>query len=284
MARRRVIVGVGEAMLAEHSDGDVPAGLALLIPMRAVLLGHEGIAISRLGQDATGNALLGMLRGAGVDVSHLQTDPDLATGRLQRRSVGEQRHADAQLAYDNLQWDSDLSDVSQRADAVVFSALARSGGQTRSTTDRFLAECALAIRLYDLTSRAAAGVGRGLAMSGLKLSEAAVVDDAALRVLVPGAEDKPTREAATEVIRQGDLTFLLVAEPGRPLEAHAATSSWAGQGVFERSSHESSIVGFLHGILAGWEIGDALQLAERVGRHAADHPGQPAPQELLERV
>ena len=51
MARRRTIVGIGEALLAEHPDREEPAGLAPLVAINAILLGHRGLAISRLGQD-----------------------------------------------------------------------------------------------------------------------------------------------------------------------------------------------------------------------------------------
>ena len=138
MGRRQTIVGLGEAR-AERTDGDEPAGLALVVPINAVLLGHEGIAVSRLGQDRTADLLIERLQALGVDVSHLQRDPDLATARVSTRSVSSHRGIDTQAAFDNLQWDFDLSDVAQEADAVVFGVLGRQSGQARSTADRFLA-------------------------------------------------------------------------------------------------------------------------------------------------
>ncbi|MHC4128850.1 MAG: hypothetical protein ACYSUA_11905, partial [Planctomycetota bacterium] len=141
MARKRVIVGIGEALLAEYPDREEPAGLAALVPIQAVLLGHEGIAISRLGQDRAADALLSGLRERGVDVSHLQSDPDLATGRLVIRALGGATLLDAHAAYDQLQWDFDLADIAQGADAVVFGALIMRSGQARSAVDRFLDEC-----------------------------------------------------------------------------------------------------------------------------------------------
>ena len=105
MARKRTIVGLGEALLAEHPDREEPAGLALLVPRYAVLLGHEGIAISRLGQDPAAQELIAQLQVLGVDVTHLQSDPDLATGRWFVRSNGaETFHSlDSEAAFDNLQ-------------------------------------------------------------------------------------------------------------------------------------------------------------------------------------
>ncbi|MEE8155291.1 MAG: hypothetical protein V3T53_10105, partial [Phycisphaerales bacterium] len=75
MPRPRVIVAIGEALLAEFPDREEPAGLALLVPLYAKLLGHTGIAISRLGQDATAERLLALLQSQQIDASHLQSDP-----------------------------------------------------------------------------------------------------------------------------------------------------------------------------------------------------------------
>ena len=282
MSRRRVIVGLGEALLVEHADREEPGGLALLVPQYAVLLGHEGIAISRLGQDEAARQIIGKLREAGVDTSHLQSDPDLATARLLRRSLGGRNSLVDQAAFDSLQWDFDLADVAQRADAVVFGALAGRSGQARSAIDRFLDECAIALRLFDLTCRHGDELNRSRVISGLKHSDVLVVDNAALDTLLPGAAGKPPREAALEWLRTGELDLVLFAQEGQPLAAHTSASSWTGDAAHHPDAHEASIVGFLHGMLSGWEVPAALRLAEGLGRHARDHRGEPPPPELLE--
>lgn len=280
MARRRVIVGIGEALLMEHPDGDEPAGLAMLVAMRAALLGHDGIAISRLGQDDAGIALLEKLGSLGLDVSHLQTDPDLPTARARAGAAGRGR-PDAGFAHDNLQWDADLADVAHRADGVVFGALTRESGQARSTTDRFLAECTLALRLFDLTDSPGDRINRGHALSGLRLAEAAAITGPGLAQMVPGARGGSPRDAAVEMIREGELAFLLLASDQAPYEAHTATSSWSGEHVLGREAHEAVVVAMLHAVLAGREAHDALRFAEQMGRHVADHPGEAIPAEML---
>ena len=205
MARRRVIIGIGEALLAEYPDREEPAGLAALVPLHAVLLGHEGIAISRLGQDRTADALVSALRERGVDVGHLQSDPDLATGRLLIRALGEPTLVDAHAAYDQLQWDFDLADLAQGADAVVFGALIRRSGQSRSAMDRFLDECKAALRVFDLTNRAGPELNRGQALSGLRHAEVAVADDHAINSLLPGDDERAPQDAARELLRLGGL-------------------------------------------------------------------------------
>jgi sugar/nucleoside kinase (ribokinase family) len=283
MARRRVIVGIGEALLAEHPDREEPAGLAALVPVQAVLLGHDGIAISRLGQDRAADALVSGLRERGVDVSHLQSDPDLATGRLVTRALGGATLLDAHAAYDQLQWDFDLTDVAQGADAVVFGALIMRSGQARSAVERFLDDCKATLRIFDLTNRPESELNRGHTLSGLEHAEVAVVDDFALKSLLPAANGKPPQDVVPELLRLGRLDLVLVAQEGRPPSAHTAESSCTGASPHRRDTHEAAIVGFLHGALGGWGVAASLDLAQRVARYALEHPGQPAPAELLQR-
>ncbi len=262
---------MGEALLAEEDEREVPAGLGLLVPIYAVLLGHEGIAISRLGQDAPAAAILRRLGEIGCAVGTLQSDPDLATGRARLDSLGGRRLLDSQAAFDNLQWDFDLADVAQRADAVVFGGLARRSGQSRSATDRFLAECRHALRVYDLTARSDPGLDRSEAISGLHFADVAVLDDLAVRQVVPAASGRGPRDAATELLRLRELRYVVLAQDGRPLEVLSGGTWHIGNAPHERRGHEAALVGLIHGMLAAWDTPAAIGLAERFARHAREH-------------
>lgn len=285
MARQRVIIGIGEASLAEYPEGEAVAGLAALVPIAATMLGHRGIAISRLGQDAAADELVRRLREAGVDVDHLQSDPDLATGRVaaSRRERGPRGDDGAPVAWDNLQWDFDLADVAQVADGVVFSALGRRNGQARSTSDRFLAECRRAVRLHDLTRRPAGGLDRARVLATLRGVEGAAVDDSALELLMPGSLGAGPSEALAQLLRQTGLDFAVRCQPGAPLVVHSAEGMWTGAVPVSAPQHEIAIVGLLHGALCNWSWPDAIALSERLAAHLAAHPHQKPSDELLER-
>ncbi len=45
---------------------------------------------------------------------------------------------------------------------------------------------------------------------------------------------------------------------------------------------KAAIIGFVHGILAGWKMQACVDLAERFGAHVRDRPDQPPPPELLQ--
>lgn len=255
--------------------------MALRVPIAAAMLRHRGVAISRIGQDAAAAELLRRLRALGVDVDHLQTDPDLATGRAVPRL---QRGGDGTpLAWDNLQWDFDLSDVAQVADAVVFSDLGRRSGQARSTSDRFLAECRRALRVHDLTRRPASGIDRTRALGTLRTVEAAIVDDAALSQLLPGTVEAGPDAAMAALRRLAGLALVVRCEPGAPVAVSSAEGAWTGRRAHTRKEHEATIVGLLNGAIDGWTWPDAIALAERLAAHAAAHPSQIPPEEILKR-
>ncbi len=285
MARQRVIVGIGEAALAERLDGEEPTGLALLVPIAAAMLGHRGVAISRLGQDAAADELVRRLRASGVEVDHLQSDPDLATGRAPavRQDRGPRGDDGSPVAWDNLQWDFDLIDVAQIADGVVFSALGRRNGQARSTSDRFLAECRSAVRLHDLTRRPAGGLDRGRVLTTLRGVEGAAVDNAALTQLLPGSGGPDPTAALGLLVRQAGLEFAARCEPGAPLVVHTAQGTWTGSASHGAAQHEIAVVGLLHGAMSGWPWPDAIALAERLATHAAAHPHEKPSDDLLRR-
>ena len=283
MTRPRVIVAIGEALLAEYPDREEPAGLALLVPIHAQLLGHAGIAISRLGQDDTAERLLALLRSLQIDASHLQSDPDLPTGRL--RSVGSSAShtKDGRAAFDELQWDFDLADVAQKADAVVYGALARRTGQCRSVVDRFLAECDSCLRVLDLTNRPDHDEQRTAPTSGMNFADVVVVDKSALAAVAPSTIGKPTPEALRELLHQSDSQVALWAQPGDPLALYTADASWTANQPLGDEAREATVVGLVHGMLSGWDLREALHLAQRVTQHSIEHRGQPPPDELLSR-
>jgi len=276
MVRTRVIVGVGEAFLAETNDREVPGGLALVVPMHAVLLGHTGIAISRVGQDSSAELLVGALRDHGVDVEHVQSDPDLATARARLSDNGGVDRLDPHAAFDNLQWDFDLQDVAQRADAVVFGVVARRSGQARSATDRFLDECSRAVRVFDTTGCTGDDQDRAHVLSGLRHAGVVVVDDASLGLIQPGAAQR----AASDLLQPG-LDVVLVAQEGRPLAACTTSTCQETDLPHQRRAHGATLAGFVHGTLAGWDVKASIQLAQRMAQHELEHPGQSPPPEWL---
>jgi sugar/nucleoside kinase (ribokinase family) len=286
MARQRTIVGIGELLLTEHADRVEIAGLAAKFSLAAQRFGHVGVPISRVGQDVAANELLTQLKSAGVLIDHLQSDPDLPTGRMVIRSIAgkTKRTLQPRAAFDNLQWDFDLDDVAQQADAAVFGQLAQRGGQTQSIIRRFLGECGNAIRVFNATNRADDVMDRAQLRSYLEHADGLIADRIALKTLVPSWDEKQPRDAATDLLRGGALAFVVSIEPGdctQTFTIHTTSLSSVAPRTCAAAQHEIAIVAILHGMINGWDSARSLELACAAAEHAAKNPNEPLPANLL---
>ncbi len=267
MPRQRVIVSIGEALLCEYPDRTEPGGLAFSAALAAVKAGHRGMAISRVGQDAAGEQIVRAVHDAGVGVDHVQTDPDWPTGRLVTRSLAGKvtRTITPSAAFDNLQWDFDMVDVAQHADAVLFGHLARRGGQSRSVIKQFLAECQSAVRVFDLTNRAGEALERGEAWSGLEFAEVVVGDEAALRALVP-ASGGDRAAAARELARSFRVQTVIAVQRDATSNverfvAHSSDATVEMKDRFPGAHHDRALIGFILALLNGAELLACVQAA-----------------------
>jgi sugar/nucleoside kinase (ribokinase family) len=283
MTRRRNIVGLGEAVLLERPEGLAPSGLAADVAIAAARLGHAGILVTRVGQDAAGAELLELLRAAGADTTHVQSDPDLPTAReIDRgRGIRVRRYLETTAAFDNLQADFDLEDIAQQADAVVYGLLTRRSGQTRSEENRFLAACAAAVKVFDLTNRGPGVIDRGHAEAALEHADIAIVDDAALGALRPGSRGRSLAERGQELARSAAIQTVLTVEAGA---AQCAIGLFGGDSAIRvaippgRESHATWVVAMLDGMLRSEAVDTAIQAAARAASLSAQRVGAPIPE------
>ena len=277
MFRQRVIMAIGEAILRELPDRDTPVGLAVEIPQYAVAAGHKGVAITRLGQDPAGDRLVELLRESGVAVEHVQRDPDLATAREVSRRGELIRPRDSEiLAFDNLQWDFDLVDAGQIADAVVFGAFAMRTGQARSTIDRFLSECTLAFRLANLATGNPEHVTRESVEACLRGADVVLADAVVLKLAQPSIDPADWDDAAARLLKRYDLRAVVVRDAGLPWRAVTTAGVAEGPPASDADRPEAGVIGLLHGMLAGWSDADTLALAARLDAHAGGDEIPPA--------
>lgn len=271
MARERVFVSIGEAFLIERS-GEVQAGGLAIAYSRAASAepNCRGMAVSRVGQDAQGGELLRLARGQAISIEHVQTDPDLPTGRLITRSIAGRPSTTltANAAFDNLQWDFDLVDLAQRAEAVFFGQFARRGGQTKSVIKQFLHECGsggvgAALRVFDLTNRVSDAVERSEAWSGLDFCEVLVTDERGLSALAPPSAGDAAA-AAKELFRGTALQVIVTcAKQGERERVRAITRSEASEAgeAFDGANHERAIVRMIAALIDGQSLGASVRSA-----------------------
>ncbi len=153
-----VLVGIGEVLwdllpVGAHLGG-APANFACI----AASLGATGVVVSRVGDDQLGHEALAGLQRHGVDGSFVQTDVVHPTGsaRATLASDGSAGFEIAQdVAWDYLQWTSELAKLAGQADAICFGTLAQRSPASRETIRRALGcsrpEC---LRILDVNLRA----------------------------------------------------------------------------------------------------------------------------------
>jgi fructokinase len=151
------VVGLGEVLWdmlpGRACIGGAPANFAYI----TTLMGDQGIVASRVGEDSRGIDALQRLEELGLDIEHVQTDPQHGTGvvnvTLDSQGVAqyEIKHP---VAWDFLQWNEDWQQVALQADAICFGSLAQRSEQSRTTIRKFLkAASAATLKVFDVNLR-----------------------------------------------------------------------------------------------------------------------------------
>ena len=153
-----LLAGIGELLWDIYPDkGEkFPGGATFNCVHHARLLGHEGIIVSRIGNDSAGNELLTHLDNGGFKREFIQVDDIRETGYVTVRldNKGEPAFQCSESApYDYLEWDERFVELAQTADAVVFGTFGQRNKQSASVTQRFLALCTNAVKVFDVNFR-----------------------------------------------------------------------------------------------------------------------------------
>ena len=311
MPRQQTIVGIGETVLVEGGEQSQVEGIAAVAAVQALRFAQRAIAITRIGQDPAGDEIVRVLRETGVDINHLQYDPDRPTARRRRMGLAGRTSVDASTssAFNHLQWDFDLADVAQITDAAVFGLVSQRDGQSRSVIARYLDCCTHAIRLCDLTNRDEAPLDRRIVDAALNHSDAVVVDETALQRTVPSSTQRPYRDAITQLLKQHRLAFAISIEPAatsdngqgsgelpsadddasqatqhtqnRRVVLHSADDAWSAHSDYDANTHMTAVMAVLHGMLIAWEPARTMQLVDDVTAFTAEHGNDAIPDRML---
>lgn len=275
MATARTIVGIGEVMVADVRGDISVTGLAARMAMEAARFGHRGIAVSRLGQDDDARLAIDQLRDTGVDVAHLQSDPDHATGRVTIRSImgRTSQQMSGLAAFDYLQWDYDLDDIAQVADMVCFGCLARRTALARSTIERMLGVSNRALRVFDLTSRPFDDdLGSVNPDAGLRYADLIIVDELAVRSVWPSGRQAPVDSALRAMMRHHDVHGAMVVKSDQPTRLLTADELVEGATAWPDDHMETAMMACLLTLLGGGSLTDALAAAERAVKLTQENP------------
>src|SRR2546423_828022 len=131
-------VGIGELLWDLLPEGKQLGGAPSNFAYVTSLLGNRGIVVSRIGNDELGFAARDRCHEIGLDVSHLQFDPEHPTGTVNVTIQDGQPSFDIirNVAWDQLAWDAGLEHLAREADVVCFGSLAQRSEPSRTTIQR----------------------------------------------------------------------------------------------------------------------------------------------------
>jgi fructokinase len=154
MTRR--VAGIGEVLWDRFPDGDRLGGAPANFAFHAGQLGAAAQIVSRIGRDADGDRLAGLLEKRGLPVESLQRDSAHPTGlvRVELRDGQPSYVIESPAAWDFLELTDDLKKLAASLDAVCFGTLAQRHSVSRRTIQDFIRLCpSESLRLFDLNFR-----------------------------------------------------------------------------------------------------------------------------------
>ena len=285
---KKKVVGLGEVLwdlLPERTClGGAPANFAYI----TTLMGDQGIVASRVGEDSRGLEALRRMEELGLDIDHVQTDRDRATGsvKVELDGKGVARFEIAHpVAWDALEWTADWQQLAARVDAVCFGSLAQRSETSRDTIQQFLRAMAPdSLKVFDVNLRQAYYSQEVLAES-MALADIIKLNDEELpKVMSLGK--RPHRDelsSAQRLMDVYDLKLVCITRGGRGslLVRGAEASEHRGFQVRVADtvgSGDAFTAGLVHEYLHGASLDLMNEVANLVGAWVASEVGaMPAP-------
>jgi fructokinase len=186
MSERVAVAGIGELlwdMFPDHKRlGGAPANFAY----HCRQLGAKAHAVSCVGKDPLGRAILVQLRDMGVDASHVLESDTFPTGTVQV-TLNDKGKPSYQI-FENVAWDhipftSELKALAETLDAVCFGSLSQRSPVSRETIRSFLRLMPeKALKIFDVNLRQSY-FSRKQIEDSLRLASALKLSDEELPVL-----------------------------------------------------------------------------------------------------
>jgi fructokinase len=154
-----LVVGLGELLWDVLPSGKQLGGAPSNFAYISSLLGNRAAVVSRVGNDDLGREALARVQNLGLDISGIQIDEHHPTGTVQvtvdPQGVPEFRFM-RDIAWDHIEWDHTVQQLSSQADVVCFGSLAQRQEPSRSTIHHFLrATRESCLRIFDVNLRQA---------------------------------------------------------------------------------------------------------------------------------
>jgi len=277
------IVGLGEVLWDLFPDraclGGAPANFAYI----TTLMGDQGVVASRVGEDSRGLEALRRMEEMGLDIDHVQTDPEFSTGtvNVEVDGNGQPRFEIAQpVAWDHLHWTLDWQHLAETVDAVCFGSLAQRSEQSRATVGKFLAATSRdAVKVFDVNLRQTY-YSQEILCDSMHLADIVKLNEDELPKIMRlfGIPHRDELTSAQRLIKDYDLKLLCLTRGGRGslLARGKDASEHAGFKVRVADtvgSGDAFTAGLVHEYLHGASLDLMNEVANLVGAWVASEVG-----------
>ncbi|MBR4568826.1 MAG: carbohydrate kinase [Bacteroidales bacterium] len=151
---KKIIVGIGEILWDMLPSGKALGGAPANFAYHAGRLGEEGWAVSAVGDDALGRAILELVASKGLHSMIAVTDKPTGTVQVELDDRGVPAYSIMEdVAWDNIPFTPEMEELAKRADAVCFGSLVQRMN-SRSSVMRFIrAMRPDALKVFDINLR-----------------------------------------------------------------------------------------------------------------------------------
>jgi fructokinase len=149
-----MVLGVGEMLWdifpAEKHLGGAPVNFAY----HCRQMGLDARPVSRIGKDALGEEILGILKAKGIPAGFVQIDEERLTGTVKVAMAGTSHTftITEDVAWDYIEADDELLAAAREAEAICFGSLAQRSGKSRETILAMVKACG-GLKVYDINLR-----------------------------------------------------------------------------------------------------------------------------------
>lgn len=149
------VVGLGEILWDVFPDGKRLGGAPANFAFHASRQGCDGIVVSAVGTDASGEEIVAFLERKKLPALLPRVPEPTGTVTVSTDSDGVASYVFAKnCAWDNIPFSAETENIARRAAAVCFGSLAQRDSRSRATVQRFLESVpASALRVFDINLR-----------------------------------------------------------------------------------------------------------------------------------
>ena len=286
MIKKPLITGIGEALYDLLPIGPVLGGAPLNAALQAhqigLYLGGQGVMVSRIGQDELGSSLIKKLQEHGMDHTFLQQDTNADTGTVNITLNGTEPEYEIteNVAWDNLEWSEQLSNLANRCDAICFGTLGQRLEPAKSTIQKFIRTATQANRLLDVNLRQKY-FSRDILDVGFQSASIVKMNEAELPIVSAILNLPKNKSTIPKIIDHYSLDLFVLTRGKLGTKIYSHDEIVEGIPAYFSPEEKADSVGagdacsaaILHGVVRGWNLQKIANLANQLGAYVASRSG-----------